>query len=139
MSLNVANCNRCGKIYMKNMHGLCPACIKQLEAEYQQCLDYLRDHRQCTIQELSDGTGVSVKQIIRFIREGRISTRNNPNMTYPCDVCGTSIKENHICDSCRARLAKDASNMLEDDRRKQEQQEGKVTYLIKDHLQDRYK
>ncbi|MED4600705.1 flagellar protein [Paenibacillus validus] len=138
MSLNVANCYRCGKIYVKNMHGLCPNCIKDIESQYEKCLKYLREYRTCTIHELSEATEVPVKQITKFIREGRISIKNNPNMSYSCEVCGTAIKDHTICDSCRTRLAKDASNMMEDDQRKKEKQEGKVTFNIKDRLHERH-
>lgn len=141
MSLNVANCDRCGKVYVKNIHGLCPNCIKEIERQYERCIKFLRENRLCTIQELSDATEVPIKQIVRFIREGRISIKNNPNMAYHCEVCGSPIKENLICESCRARLAKDASLLKEDEERRKEQEDQKdrgSAYKIKDRLQDRY-
>ncbi|MEK8131732.1 flagellar protein [Paenibacillus filicis] len=139
MSLNVANCNRCGKVYMINNYGLCPACIRALEVEYEKCLKFLRENRQCTIQELSEETGVEMKQIMKFIREGRISIRNNPNMWYECDVCSSPIREGNICDPCRTRLQKETSGLIEDERKKREreQQQKGVTYNINDRLQDR--
>jgi ribosomal protein L32 len=63
------------------------------------------------IGELSEQTGVSIKQITKFIREGRISMVNAPNLSYPCESCGTLIRENHICDDCRVRLTKDTNTM----------------------------
>ncbi|WP_159885428.1 TIGR03826 family flagellar region protein [Paenibacillus puerhi] len=138
MSLNVANCNRCGKVYMKNNYGLCPACIKGIEAEYEKCLNFLRDHRQCTIQELSDETGVEMKQIMKFIREGRISIKNNPNMAYSCEACAAPIREGNICEPCRTRLMKETSGLMEDEQKRREREANKgVTYKIKDRLEDR--
>jgi len=90
--------------------GLCQPCIKELEHEYEICVDYLRENKGTNIQELSDATGISIKEITRFIREGRISIANAPNMMYPCEVCGTLIRDGHMCDSCRSRLRKDLSN-----------------------------
>ncbi|OBZ08007.1 flagellar protein [Bacillus sp. FJAT-27264] len=108
--MNLDNCPRCGRLYVKNLMELCQPCIKELEHEYEICVNYLRENRGTNIQELSDATGISIKEITRFIREGRISIANAPNMTYPCEVCGTLIREGHMCDSCRNRLRKDLSN-----------------------------
>ncbi|MFE4712081.1 MULTISPECIES: TIGR03826 family flagellar region protein [unclassified Paenibacillus] len=108
--MNLDNCPRCGRLYVKNLMELCQPCIKELEHEYEICVNYLRENRGTNIQELSDATGISIKEITRFIREGRISIANAPNMMYPCEVCGTLIREGHMCDSCRNRLRKDLSN-----------------------------
>jgi ribosome-binding protein aMBF1 (putative translation factor) len=83
---------------------------------------------------------VSIRQITKFIREGRISIKDAPNMGFPCEVCGTNIREGSICESCRSKLAKDMSNSQEDAARRQErlQQEHKGTYNIQDRLKNRH-
>ncbi|UUZ91222.1 hypothetical protein LJK87_36820 [Paenibacillus sp. P25] len=141
MSLNVANCDRCGKVYIKNIHGMCPNCIKEIEGQYERCIKYLRENRACNINELSEAVEVPVKQIVKFIREGRISIKNHENMSYECEVCGEPIRENTMCESCRSRLAKEASNLQEDERRKQrlEEDKNRVSFNIKDRLQNRIK
>jgi len=140
MSLNVDNCNRCGKVYVKNSYGLCGNCIKLIDQQYEKCLKYLREHRACTISELSEATEVSISQITKFIREGRISIKGNPNMSYNCEVCGVSIREHTMCEPCRSRLAKETNQMHEDETRKkiQEVQDHKITYNIRDRLKDRH-
>ncbi|TVY09330.1 flagellar protein [Paenibacillus cremeus] len=141
MSINVANCDRCGKVYLKNIHGICTNCIKDIELQYEKCLKFLREARSCSIQELSDATEVSVKQITKFIREGRISIRNNPNMAYACEACGASIRENILCEPCRSKLSKEAGYLNEIEMRKQERldKENQVSFKIIDRLQDRNK
>lgn len=118
--MNVDNCPRCGRLYVKNLMNLCQPCIKDLEHEYEICVEYLRKNRGTTIQELSDVTEISIKEITRFIREGRISIANAPNMMYPCEVCGTLIREGHMCDSCRNRLTKDLTNAARENEDKKE-------------------
>ncbi|AKG36574.1 TIGR03826 family flagellar region protein [Paenibacillus durus] len=108
--MNLDNCPRCGRLYVKNVMELCQPCIKELEHQYEACAKYLRENKEADIQELSDATEVSIKEITRFIKEGRISIANAPNMMYPCEVCGTLIREGHMCDSCRSRLTKDLMN-----------------------------
>jgi flagellar operon protein (TIGR03826 family) len=139
MSLNVANCQKCGKIFVKGIHDICPNCYREIEQQYEKCLKYLRENRKCTLLELSEATGVSVNQITKFIREGRISIVSNPNMSYSCEMCGASIREGAMCESCRQKLLKDVNHLSEDAQRKQEQSnsESKISYNIKDRLQDR--
>lgn len=140
MGMNVANCPRCGRIFVKGFNEVCPNCIKENELQYEKCLKYLRENRGCSINELSEATEVTIRQITKFIREGRISIVNAPNMGYPCEVCGTLIRENPICDSCRSKLAKDVRNSSEDEIRKQEQikNDNKVSFNIQDRLKDRH-
>ncbi len=139
MGMNIDNCAKCGKIYVKNLKDMCPACLKEIELQYERCLQYLKENKACKIEELSDATEVSVKQIAKFIREGRISIKNSPNMDYPCDICGTAIRENKICEPCRLRLANDASNVEHSDKLKQEQlqHDNTIAYRISDRLKDR--
>lgn len=137
--MNVDYCPRCGKLYAKNVLGMCHACYKELDKMYEACVEYLRKHRGCDIQQLSAETGVSVKQIIKFIREGRISIMTNPNMTIPCEVCGKDIREGTICESCRSKLNKDIQRMHGEERHREEMQEierARSTYQIRD---DKYR
>ncbi|RAP73940.1 TIGR03826 family flagellar region protein [Paenibacillus montanisoli] len=105
--MNLGNCPRCGKLFAKNFRDVCPACIKEIDNEYTLCSDYLRKHKGAIITELSDATGVSIKQITKFIREGRISLVGAPNLMYPCEMCGILIRDNTKCESCRAKLLKE--------------------------------
>ncbi|AWB46240.1 flagellar protein [Paenibacillus sp. CAA11] len=120
--MNLDNCPRCGKLYAKNFKELCGNCIKDIELEYEKCKKYLRDQKGATIVELSEATEVSVKQITKFIKEGRISIANNPNMMYPCEVCGVLIREGTMCDGCRTRLTREllAASQEDDGHRKKD-------------------
>jgi flagellar operon protein (TIGR03826 family) len=140
MGMNVANCPRCGKIFVKGFAEVCPNCLKDLEQQYDKCLKYLRANKGTNINDLSEATDVSVKQITKFIREGRISIVHAPNMAYPCEVCGTLIRENTLCEPCRMKLVKDVRNTAEDGRRNEElkRQEGKISFKIHERLKDRH-
>lgn len=139
MSMNVANCPRCGKIYVKGFAEVCPNCLKDLEQQYEKCVKYLRENKGVNINELSEATGVAVKQITKFIKERRISIVNAPNMAYPCEICGTVLRENVICETCRLKLVKDTRNNAEDERRVEErkQQENRMTFNIQDRLKNK--
>ncbi|MBD2845838.1 flagellar protein [Paenibacillus sp. IB182496] len=119
--MSLDNCPRCGKLYANNFRDICPACIKEIDEEYTRCSDYLRKNKGATLQELSEGTNVTIRQIHRFIREGRISIMEGPNLTYACESCGKAIREGSMCMECRGRFAKqfkDATVMPERDEKK---------------------
>ena len=110
---NIQNCPRCGKIFVKGIKEVCPACDREIEAEYHKCLEYIRENKLVNMYDLSDATGVSIKQITKFIKEGRISIADLPNVSYPCESCGEPIREAKLCPSCRARLEKGIKQAIE--------------------------
>lgn len=114
MSLNIANCPRCGKIYAKGIRDVCVSCAKEIELEYEKCVEFLRENRGATIFEVSDATEVSVRQITKFIREGRISLMNAPNLGYPCESCGIVIRQGNLCDDCRNKFTRQAKRLQEE-------------------------
>ncbi len=129
------NCPRCGKLFIMNVRGICQNCIKEIEIEYERCVKHIRENKGIHMHELSEATEVSVKQITTFIREGRISIANAPNMTYPCEVCGIPIREGHMCDSCRTRLTKDLHQAVrESSNQDQSNNMGSGTYSAIDKL-----
>jgi len=121
MTLNVTNCSKCGRIMAKGIRTVCPNCHQEIEAQYEKCLKYLREHRKCTLGELSQATGVSTSQITKFIREGRISVAEFEQLSYECEVCGNHIRQGKLCEPCRLRLVKDVNGMKNDEQRREQQ------------------
>jgi hypothetical protein len=109
--------------------------MKVIEKEYEKCATFLREQKGATIHEVSEATEVSVRQITKFIKEGRISIANAPNLAYPCEVCGTLIRESNMCESCRTRLTRELRQAAAGD---QEHQPGsrkdRETYSAVDKL-----
>jgi len=135
--MNIENCPVCGKVYAKNPWGMCLNCRRQVEEEYGKCVEYLREHRFCTLSELSEATGVSVRQITRFIREGRLSIVDNPNISYACDSCGAPIREGTLCESCRAKLAEQFSHLQADEQSAKHR--GRRSSTVEFKISDRFR
>lgn len=135
VSLNIDYCPRCGKVFAKGIREICPNCVREVEEEYERCVTYLRENKGANIQELSDATEVTIKQITKFIREGRISLYNAPNLMIPCEVCGTLIREGLMCDKCRNRFQSDMKLADEKEQRRREEEQrlrDALTYKIKE-------
>jgi flagellar operon protein (TIGR03826 family) len=119
--MNLGNCPICGKLFAMNFRDICPECSKVIENEYQLCSDFLRKNRGATMTELSEVTGVTTRQITKFIREGRISVIDAPNLSYPCEVCGTTyIQEGNMCPACRTRLTNELNQSVRDEQTKKD-------------------
>ncbi|WP_157729343.1 TIGR03826 family flagellar region protein [Tumebacillus algifaecis] len=105
--MGLANCKNCGKLYNQQTHeDICPQCRQEEERTFYTVRDYLRENRRSTIYELSDATEVAVSLIIKWIREGRISTSDHPELAYPCESCGAPTQEGRYCKPCKDRLQK---------------------------------
>lgn len=112
----VSNCPRCGRLYVRSHQSLCPACIEKREKDFILCRDYLRDHPETGMKELSEETGVDVREIIQFIVEGRlILTKENKNMFYACERCGNPIRTGRWCTSCANRFTSEVRKVVQKD------------------------
>ncbi|TVY11543.1 flagellar protein [Paenibacillus cremeus] len=130
--LMVSNCPKCGKVYQKNVRNMCQECIRSFDNELDQCLNYLRDHRKATTEELSEGTGVKVSQIVSFIKESRLLLMSYPNLTYPCNSCNSPIRQHNLCATCRIRIVSDVNEMKEKEAKAKERGIG---FQIRDRFQ----
>lgn len=99
LAARLGNCRKCGKLFLR-LRDICDECYQKQEEDYLKSADYLRDYPGSTIQELSDATNVSIAQIREFILAGRIIAGHFPNLSYPCDSCGTMIRSGRKCSKC---------------------------------------
>lgn len=113
MNAQLTNCPKCGKLFLK-LRDFCNECFQKQENDYLIVSDYLRNHPNSTIHEVSEGTKVSVAQIRQFIFAKRILVIHFPNLSYPCDTCGNMITEGIKCRTCLEALSQ-LSEQLEKD------------------------
>gem|GEM_PF-121534 len=123
----LANCVRCDTLFLMVTRDICPKCHLEVEKEYETCAKFLRkrENRGSTLQQVSEATGVSVRQITRFIKEGRISIADNPNLGYPCESCGTTIRAGSLCEPCSDELKREIVQQMDVDHRLAEEQRRK--------------
>ena len=110
--MEVVNCPRCGKVFNKIRSPLCPACEKEEERMFQTVREYIDDNQDCTLNELSEGTGVSPKKILRYIREGRLEISKGMHGDVRCEVCNRPISQGRYCDTCMIKMNQNISEMF---------------------------
>lgn len=116
-SSKLDNCHACGRLFLKEHSDYCLNCYLEIEEEFKQIEAFLNNekNRNATIDEVTENTGISTKQVIKFIRDGRIFADDYPNLHYPCAYCGTNIKKQVLCNSCLENLSSDINKTLKTD------------------------
>jgi hypothetical protein len=67
---------------------------------------FSRKNEHATIDELSEGTGIPIKNIRKFIEDRRVSPALFPNLYYTCRMCKKDTKDGSICERCLTILSK---------------------------------
>jgi len=126
--MGLQNCKSCGRLFNKILSEKCNVCVKEEEEAFFTIRDYLKEHKRASANEVADATEIELSLIIKFIREGRLSTVDNPNMHYPCDACETPITNGRYCKPCKDELSKGLQSTKE---KLLEAEKRKSTYLYK--------
>jgi flagellar operon protein (TIGR03826 family) len=136
LEYDVQNCPNCGNIFRKTTWPLCQDCKNEMENELSKCTEFIRRNRQTSMSQLVEQTGVSEINITKYIREGKINISDVPNLSYPCDLCESSIRKGNLCYNCRVKINTDIDKMKrnEEEDRVKFIKENQASFKIKDRL-----
>jgi flagellar operon protein (TIGR03826 family) len=119
--VELANCPKCGRLFVKqsSIRDVCDHCYKEEEKLFDKVYSFLRkrENRTATMTQVVEATGVSEALITKWIRMGRLQLVHFPNLGYPCESCGTTIREGHFCPKCRKKLQTDLKRAEEEKQR----------------------
>lgn len=121
--MDLHNCPKCDSLYVKNkFRDVCEKCWKEEEQAYEVVSKFMRkrENRAATILQVVEATGISEDLILKFIKAGRFQLTQFPNFGYPCDKCGSIIREGRICSSCASELKADLKSVEYEEQRKKE-------------------
>lgn len=75
--MNFNKCSRCGCFFMSDSN-ICPNCQPKEQYEMNQLKDFLEEHTsQINIDDLSGSTGISVKNLNRFLAQEQFADFSN--------------------------------------------------------------
>ena len=114
----LTNCISCGRLFLKDHSDSCLDCYLEIEKELQCVADFLEieQNRHATIEQVSEGTNVSVKQITEFLRDGLIFSEDYPNLGYGCTHCNKMIKRQLLCNDCFIQFSTEVNRTLKRDK-----------------------
>ena len=103
--MSLKNCERCGRLF-SGVDPVCPACLEKDQEEFQRVRDYLREHPDAAVVEVSAATGVEVERLHRWARAGRLEFKQEDDEgSWRCQNCGAPIESGRLCSRCAAELA----------------------------------
>lgn len=121
--MGLANCIECGKVFVKQLDNICPACVKVRENEIDIIREWITKKEFPKLQNIEAETGISESNFRKNLLEGRIKAFKK--VIANCEVCGkeTNLEtKNIICKDCRGSLKK-AQGI---DQKKKELQDSKL-------------
>ena len=105
--MDIRNCKNCGALFNYTGRNICPACVKKLEAKFEQVKNYIRENPGATIAEVSEENDVSTNQIRNWIREERLILSKESAIGIECERCGKLIRSGRLCEACKKNVVKD--------------------------------
>ena len=110
--MELRNCPECGRLYRYIGRPLCPACTDEDEKMFLKVRSFLADNRGLGVDDLAEGTGVSVARITRWLREGRLELFIADG-TITCECCDTPIRSGRFCQGCRHHLERGLNGLAQ--------------------------
>ncbi|MDL2288420.1 MerR family transcriptional regulator [Oscillospiraceae bacterium OttesenSCG-928-F05] len=101
--MDVRQCKRCNRIFQYRGNRLCPDCVHKMDALFESVRDYLYDHPEATMIEVSQETGASEAEIKGWLREGRLIVSTSSSL-LTCELCGETIVSGRFCAACTQKL-----------------------------------
>lgn len=97
--MDIINCRMCGKIFRSGGSKVCPVCVEEMEKQLLVIRDYIDEHPDANVSEVSEATDIDEKVILEFIRDSRLELKDE-GVGLPCERCGTPIRTGRMCDDC---------------------------------------
>ena len=102
--MEIVNCTRCGRVFRPvGGRRMCPQCFKADHDEFASVREYLRKNPGADIAAVSEATGVPVKRIQEYLREGRLVLARTVEW-LKCERCDTPLATGRLCEKCAEEL-----------------------------------
>lgn len=100
-------CVKCGKMftYLGFGHFYCPTCKERDKEDFEKVRDYIYENGVASALEVSEATGVSLKVIEQYLREGRLEIPESSPIFIKCEKCGIDIRSGRLCAECATSLS----------------------------------
>ena len=104
-TMDVKNCKICKRLFNAlSGQKICPTCLNKLEDKFKEVKEYIRENKNCTINEVSEQMEIPVHQIKQWIREERLTFSEDSVGGIECEKCGTFIRAGRYCAKCKNEL-----------------------------------
>lgn len=70
--LELLNCTRCGALITSSGTAICAECVAKEQNDFEQIRAYMRNNPTASVLDISVATGLSLRRIKEFVRQGRL-------------------------------------------------------------------
>lgn len=114
MAFSVEACQNCKNLFNYPGFGskYCPECRKIDEENRAKVKEYLREHGQANMYEISLATEVSEKNIKQYLRDGMLEIPDGSPIYIKCESCGCDIRSGRWCPACAAKMSSEFKVMF---------------------------
>ena len=106
------NCPRCGKVFSKVSSPICKACEAEEERLFQRVREFLQENKNATVAQVVEATGVSVKRIHKYLKDGKIEATDGMAGILKCSSCGINILSGRMCTACSGEVGQTMSDIV---------------------------
>lgn len=137
--MDVRICPSCKKMF-QYVGGpvLCAKCREAEEEMFKKVKDYLRENPGAEFGEINKETGVTLKLIEKFLKEGRLEVIEGSPLQIKCEKCGRKISSGRYCNACRKKMNKTIEkmrqSMLPEIKKDIEDEKARMRYLKSDNI-----
>ena len=114
--MDVRNCKRCGKIFNYMGSAVCSNCLQKEQADFERIREYLFTNPNSSTAEVSEATGIELKVISRFLKEGRLEAdyikMSDDDTALTCEKCGKPVNSGRFCEKCVREMQADFSKAV---------------------------
>jgi predicted transcriptional regulator len=83
------------------------------EKDFKLVKEFIYDHENVNIVEVSQETGVSTNKILKYLKEERLILASvSGGIVLTCESCGRAIQTGRYCFSCKKELIANLENEL---------------------------
>lgn len=98
--MEVRNCPRCGKVFVKIIEPVCNKCVKEEEHIFEKVRGYVKENPHQTVKEVAAECEVTVKRILQYLRDGRLEASLGMHGEITCSKCDKPIFIGRMCEKC---------------------------------------
>lgn len=111
--MEVRTCNGCRRLF-NYLAGefLCPECKKRQEIKFQEVKEYIEEHENVTMKQVSEDCKVKMSQIENWIREERLHVADAEKAYFYCENCGKVVRSGRYCSMCKRLLLNELGDAL---------------------------
>jgi hypothetical protein len=82
------------------LENVCPECAPKDEEDFRRIKEYLTEHPGASSNDVMRHTGVSLRQIKRYLKEERLEIVGDNKGFLRCELCGRPLNSGRFCNNC---------------------------------------